>query len=106
MVAQLRQFKLNRTTVLWMLTLVYMFSLVDRQIIGILSPIIKADLGFTDSQLGWLKGFAFALLYTSVGIPLAWLADRFNRVRIIAISLVVWSTFTVLLVWPLLLWAC
>ena len=45
MVAQLRQFKLNRTTVLWMLTLVYMFSLVDRQIIGILSPIIKADLG-------------------------------------------------------------
>lgn len=95
MVAQLRQVKLNRTTVLWMLTLVYMFSLVDRQIIGILSPIIKADLGFTDSQLGWLKGFAFALLYTSVGIPLAWLADRFNRVRIIAISLVVWSAFTV-----------
>jgi MFS family permease len=94
-VAQLRQFKLNRTTVLWMLTLVYMFSLVDRQIVGILSPIIKADLGFTDSQLGWLKGFAFALLYTSVGIPLAWLADRFNRVRIIAISLVVWSAFTV-----------
>ena len=96
MVAQLRLLKLNRTSVLWMLTLVYMFSLVDRQIIGILSPIIKADLGFTDAQLGWLKGFAFALLYTSVGIPLAWLADRFNRVRIIAISLVVWSAFTVL----------
>ena len=95
MVAQLRQVKLNRTSVLWILTLVYMFSLVDRQIIGILSPIIKADLGFTDSQLGWLKGFAFALLYTSVGIPLAWLADRFNRVRIIAISLVIWSAFTV-----------
>ena len=73
-----------------------MFSLVDRQIVGILSPIIKADLGFSDSQLGWLKGFAFALLYTSVGIPLAWLADRYHRVRIISVSLAVWSVFTAL----------
>lgn len=94
--AELSQTKLSRTSILWLLTLVYMFSLVDRQIIGILSPIIKADLGFSDAQLGWLKGFAFALLYTSVGIPLAWLADRYNRVRIISISLVVWSGFTVL----------
>jgi len=86
----------NRTLVLWLLTFVYMFSLVDRQIIGILSPIIKAELGFSDSQLGWLKGFAFALLYTTVGIPLAWLADRFNRVRIVGLSLILWSAFTAL----------
>ena len=86
----------NRTLVLWLLTIVYMMNFIDRQIIGILSPAIQAELGFTDSQLGWLKGFAFALLYVLAGIPLAWLADRYNRTRIVAISLTVWSGFTAL----------
>ena len=85
-----------RRYVLLILTLVYAFNFVDRQIIGILSPFIKADLGLDDAQLGWLKGFAFALLYTVVGIPIAWLADRYSRVNIVAISLTVWSGFTAL----------
>ena len=85
-----------RRYVLLILTLVYAFNFVDRQIIGILSPFIKADLGLDDAQLGWLKGFAFALLYTIVGIPIAWLADRYSRVNIVAISLTAWSGFTVL----------
>jgi len=85
-----------RTTVLILLTIVYTLSFIDRQIIGTLSPFIKEDLGLNDSQLGWLKGFAFALLYTAVGIPIAWLADRYNRVRIVSISLTLWSGFTVL----------
>lgn len=88
--------KSYRTTVLWLLTIVYMVNFIDRQIIGILSPFIKAELGFTDAQLGWLKGFAFALLYTTVGIPLAWLADRYSRVKIVSVSLAVWSGFTAL----------
>ena len=71
-----KPFNSYRTIVLWLLTLVYVFNFIDRQIIGILSPSIKSELGFTDSQLGWLKGFAFAVLYATVGIPLAWLADR------------------------------
>ena len=85
-----------RTYVLIMLTVVYAFNFIDRQIIGILSPFIKDDLGLSDAQLGWLKGIYFALLYTTVGIPIAWLADRYSRVNIIAVSLTLWSGFTAL----------
>ena len=87
---------LYRNYVLFILTLVYAFNFIDRAIIGILSPFIKADLGLNDAELGWLKGIYFALLYTILGIPLAWLADRYNRVNIVAISLTMWSGFTAL----------
>ena len=83
-----------RNYVLCILTLIYAFNFIDRQIIGILSPFIKADLGLDDAQLGWLKGLYFALLYTVLGIPIAWLADRYSRVNIVAISLTLWSGFT------------
>ncbi len=83
-----------RTYVLILLTGVYTFNFIDRQIIGILSPAIKADLGLADWQLGILKGFAFAVLYTTLGIPIARLADRKNRVTIISIALALWSGFT------------
>ena len=92
----MRESKGYRTLVLWLLTLVYIFSFIDRQIIGSLSPAIQADLGFTDWQLGLLKGFGFALLYTTVGIPVAWLADRYSRIKIVTVSLALWSAFTAL----------
>lgn len=82
--------------ILFLLTCVYAFNFIDRQILGILSPLIKEDMGLTDGQLGLLKGFAFALFYTMVGIPIAWLADRYNRVTIVSVSLGVWSGFTAL----------
>ena len=82
--------------VLGVLTIVYTFNFVDRQIIAILSPAIKEDLGLSDSMLGLLKGLAFAVLYTTLGIPIAWLADRWNRVSIVSISLALWSGFTAL----------
>jgi len=85
-----------RTLVLWLLTLAYIFNFIDRQIIGALSPSIKADLGLDDWQLGLLKGFGFALLYTTVGIPIAWLADRYSRTKIVSFSVGVWSLFTAL----------
>jgi MFS family permease len=85
-----------RTVVLLLLTLVYTFNFIDRQIIGNLSPFIKADLGLADWQLGLLKGFAFALLYSVLGIPIAWVADRYSRVKIVAVSLALWSGFTAL----------
>lgn len=85
-----------RIYVLIVLTAVYTFNFVDRQIMGILAPSIQADLGLSDSQLGILIGFAFAVLYTTVGIPIARLADRTNRVNIVAISLAAWSGFTAL----------
>lgn len=77
-----------------MLLLAYVFNFVDRQIVGILAPAIKADLALTDTQLGLLGGLAFALLYTTLGIPVARLADRASRVWIITASLAVWSAFT------------
>jgi MFS family permease len=82
--------------VLTILTIVYTFNFVDRQIIGIVSPAIKEELGLSDSMLGLLKGLAFAVLYTLLGLPIAWLADRWNRVNIVTISLAVWSGFTAL----------
>ena len=85
-----------RFYVLVMLTIVYTFNFIDRQIIGILSPAIKADLGLADWQLGILKGFAFAVLYTTLGIPIARLADKTSRVNIISIALAMWSGFTVI----------
>lgn len=80
--------------VLAILTIVYTFNFIDRQIIAIVSPALKEDLGLSDSMLGLLKGLAFAVLYTTLGIPIAWLADRWNRVSIVTISLAVWSFFT------------
>lgn len=82
--------------VLTILTIVYTFNFVDRQIIAIVSPAIKEELGLSDSTLGLLKGLAFAVLYTTIGIPIAWAADRWNRVSIVTVSLAVWSAFTAL----------
>ena len=85
-----------RVTALVMLLLVYTFNFVDRQILGILAPTIKTDLTLTDTQLGLLGGLAFALLYSTLAIPLAWLADRTSRTWVITLSLAVWSAFTAL----------
>ncbi len=83
-----------RTFVLLMLTLVYGFNFIDRQIVGILAPFIQADLELSNTQLGLLIGLAFATFYTLVAIPIAWLADRYSRVNILAIALATWSFFT------------
>ena len=88
--------KRYRSMVLALLTLVYGFNFIDRQIVGILAPFIQADLGLTNTQLGLLIGLAFATFYTLVAIPIAWLADRYNRVNILSIALAVWSGFTAL----------
>lgn len=85
-----------RTTVLLLLTLVYGFNFIDRQIVGILAPFIQADLNLTNTQLGLLIGLAFAAFYTIMGIPLAFLADRMNRVTLLSLALATWSGFTAL----------
>ena len=82
--------------VLAILLLAYIFNFLDRQILSILQIPIKAELGLTDSQIGLMGGIAFALLYSGLGVPLAWLADRTDRVKIIAVSLALWSGFTAL----------
>ena len=85
-----------RGVVLAMLLLVYTFNFLDRQILGILAGPIKAELGLSDGQLGALGGIAFALLYSTLAIPLALLADRTSRTWVITVSLAVWSGFTAL----------
>ena len=85
-----------RNFVLVLLTIVYGFNFIDRQIMGILAPFIQKDLGLTNTELGLLIGLAFAVFYTFVAIPIAWLADRYNRVNILSIALATWSGFTAL----------
>ena len=82
--------------VLAMLLVVYVFNFLDRQILGILAEPIKADLHLTDTQFGAIGGLAFAMLYSVLGLPLAYLADRTSRSGVIAASVAVWSAFTAL----------
>lgn len=86
----------RRGWTLALLTTVYFFSFMDRYILTILLELIKADLKLNDTELGLLQGFAFALLYATLGIPVAWLADHRNRRDIVAVSLAIWSAMTAL----------
>ena len=81
---------------LTILTLIHIFSQMDRVALAILLQLIKTDLHLTDAQLGLLSGLAFALFYALLGVPLAWLADRTSRIRLISICLVLWSGMTAL----------
>jgi MFS family permease len=86
----------NARLVLAVLLVAYIFNFLDRQILGILAQPIKADLHLSDTEFGAVGGLAFALLYSVLGVPLAYLADRTSRSGVIAGSLAVWSAFTAL----------
>lgn len=83
-----------RAWVLFILVAVYTFNFIDRQIVGILAVPIKEDLALSDTQLSLMGGLAFALFYTFLGIPIAWLADRKSRTWIMTAALAVWSAMT------------
>lgn len=72
----------------------YIFSFVDRQILALMIEPIKADLNLSDTQFSLLHGLAFSLFYAFMGMPIAYLADRFSRPKIIAIGVVFWSIAT------------
>ena len=78
------------------LFVVMLLNFLDRQIMSILAEPIKADLGLSNTQVGLMTGLSFAIFYTTLGVPIALLADRWHRPKIIALSLGVWSGFTVL----------
>ena len=80
--------------VLVMLTIVYAFNFIDRQILVILQEPIKLEMGLSDAQLGLLSGFTFAVIYVTAGIPIAYWADRSNRRNIVAAALTIWSGMT------------
>jgi len=85
-----------RSYVLASLTLIYILNFVDRALLGVVAPVLKPDLGITDTQFGWLTGFAFAFLYTTVGIPIAQISETRSRVWILTICLALWSLMTAL----------
>lgn len=77
-----------------LLTATYAVNFLDRQVVNILAESIKRELQISDMQLGLLTGTAFGLFYSLLGLPIARLADRYSRVRIITIALAVWSALT------------
>jgi len=80
--------------VLWILCFVYVINFLDRQLLSILAKPIQDDLGVTDGQLGLISGLYFALFYCVLAIPVGWLADRVNRVRVLALACALWSAAT------------
>jgi MFS family permease len=85
-----------RAYVLGALVIIYMFNFIDRILLSVVQESIKEEFGLSNFQLGILGGPAFALLFTISGIPIARLADRHNRISIIAIGVAAWSMFTAL----------
>ena len=79
-----------------LLTVAYIVSFVDRNILGLLIDPIKADLGLSDFQIGLLLGPAFAIFYATMGLPLGYLADRRRRTWIVAAGITLWSAATAL----------
>jgi MFS family permease len=79
---------------LTVLMLAYTVSFVDRTILSLLIPPIQRDLGISDTQISLLAGFAFAIFYTVMGIPLGRIADRYNRRNLIAVGITVWCLMT------------
>jgi len=82
--------------VIGILTVVYVFNFMDRQILSILMQPIKQEMQLSDTELGFLSGVAFALFYATLGIPIARLADQYSRVNLITICLGLWSLMTAL----------
>jgi MFS family permease len=85
-----------RRRFLLVLFLVCFFNLADRTLFSVLAPLIRVDLGLSDTQIGLLQGLSFALLYGGLGIPIGRLAERYSRIRIIAIATAFWSVATML----------
>lgn len=85
-----------RNFVLGLLTVVYVSNFLDRQIVNILGPAMIADLGLSDVQFGMLSGIAFALIYSTLGMPIARWADGGVRRNVIALAVAIWSAMTAL----------
>lgn len=87
----------NRTRglVLAMLCFVYVLNFLDRQLVSILAKPIQDGLQITDGQLGYITGFYFALFYCFIAIPVGWLADRTNRVKVLSLACALWSGATI-----------
>src|SRR6476620_2663548 len=78
------------------LTLISTFNYLDRSILGLALPAIKVEMHASDTALGLVSGLAFVLFSSVLGVPIAWMADRWSRRNIIAIGFIFWSLMTAL----------
>ncbi len=85
---------LNQKLFLTLLIIVYTLNFLDRQILSILAIDIQKELNIDDKTLGLMRGFSFAIFYSILGIPIAILADKYSRKKIITASLTLWSLMT------------
>ena len=94
--APVRDWTPRTVFVLAVLTLIATFNYLDRSLLGLALPAIKAEMHVSDTALGLVSGLAFVLFYSLLGVPIAWAADRWSRRNIIAIGLAFWSLMTAL----------
>ena len=91
------QFRIGEAAwVVILMSVCFGFSYLDRNVLTILTEPIRYSLSLTDTQLGVLGGFAFSVFFFLGGLPLAWLIDRTNRIRLTAGCIFIWSVATVM----------
>ena len=88
--------QLERWYVLLMMCVIYAVNIADRYVVSTVLEPIRLELRLTDAGVAFLTGVPLALFYVTFGLPISWLADRFNRRNILAAALILWSTFTVI----------
>ena len=86
----------ERWYVLITMCLIYALNIADRYVVSTVLEPIRLELRLNDAGVAFLTGVPLALFYVTFGLPISWLADRFNRRNIVATALVLWSTFTVI----------
>jgi MFS family permease len=84
----------SASTMLALLFVAYNLSILDRTIINLLVDPIKSTLGISDTQFSLLQGVAFLIVYSVIGLPMGYLADRTNRIRLVACGITFWSAMT------------
>ena len=86
----------QRWYVLFIMMLAYTINIADRYVMSTVLEPIRLELGLTDSGVAFLTGVSLALFYVTMGLPLSWIADRYNRRNLLAISITIWSGMTAL----------
>src|SRR5688572_24051974 len=102
--APVRDWTPRTVFVLAVLTLISVFNYLDRSLLGLALPAIKAEMAVSDTALGLVSGLAFVVIYSLLGIPIAWAADRYNRRTIMAVGLAFWSAMTAATGWVSNIW--
>ena len=85
-----------RWYVLFVMMLAYTINIADRYVMSTVLEQIRLDLHLSDGGVAFLTGVSLALFYVSMGIPLSWIADRYNRRNLLAVSITLWSLMTTL----------